>query len=531
VAGGGAANTPFVYFVKQTNGTTTASLASGVISVSSAYSSSGNAFKYVAPNYYGTNSNGFIAFPTTMSGDFSIAAEVTITTQNKANNACGIGLGMTTGFNAMDTYAYMLMRNSNNSTNGYYVNGAGTVSAGEPVVAFTNGTPLQLTFSRSGSNVTLGAGAVGGTQTTQTLAASALTDGTTVYGTGAVYPAISFNNVVATITKFLVKDASGATVYDSDSGTLVTYIPASLMLSSPTASMKKGASTSVTATAVAIGGDVSGVTAVATDPTIVDVAVTNGATGSTIALTGLQGGVTTVTVTNTSDANTLTNTKPLTVSVNDYPTSDDYGSLATVVYPAPGATDAYTEGELALTFDSAPTLNLGGSIKIFKLADGTEVDSVAFSGEKQVYGTTTINLGAQLVRVSGNTVYFAPHLGKLAYDTAYYVVIPTTSITGTLNGATFNGLSDASVVATWNFTTGSAPTLDAAGVTVDGSQSSTANFRTVQGALDAITTSLPTAADVTINVAAGTYNLHSAARPARFSDFGGFDESSEVRYA
>src|SRR5262249_20187369 len=155
------------------------------------YSSSGNAFKYVAPNYYGTVSNGFIVSPTPMTGDFSISAQVTITTQNKANNACGIGLGLTTGFNGTDEYAYVLMRNSNNSTNGYYVNGSGTTSAGAPNVAFTNGTPLQLSMTRTGSNVTVSAGPVGGTATTQTLAASALTDGTTAYGTGAVYPAIS----------------------------------------------------------------------------------------------------------------------------------------------------------------------------------------------------------------------------------------------------------------------------------------------------------------------------------------------------
>ncbi len=377
---GGAPTVPFVYFVEQSNGTTTATLAGGVITVNSAYSSSGNAFKYVAPNYYGTNSNGFIAFPTSMSGDFSIDAQVTITTQNKSNNACGIGLGLTTGFNATDTYAYVLMRNSNNSTNSYYVSGTGAVSAGAPNVAFTNGSAMQLTFSRSGTNVTFSAGAVGGTPTSQTLATSALTDGTTVYGTGPVYPAISFNNVAATITKLLIKDATGATVYDSDSGTLVTYVPASLTISQISASMKKGASTSVTATAVAIGGNVSTVTAVAADPTIVDVSVTPGTTSSTINLNGLKGGVTTVTITNTGDTNTVTNTKTVTVSVNDYEPTDNYGSLAALAYPAPGATNAYTDGELALTFDSPPTLNTGGSIQIFKVSDGTPVDSIAFSG-------------------------------------------------------------------------------------------------------------------------------------------------------
>ena len=84
---------------------TSAALANGTFTVNSNFSASGNAFKYVAPNYYGTVSNGFIAFPTPMTGDFSITANVTVTTQNKANNACGIGVGMTTGFLGTDCYA------------------------------------------------------------------------------------------------------------------------------------------------------------------------------------------------------------------------------------------------------------------------------------------------------------------------------------------------------------------------------------------------------------------------------------------
>jgi hypothetical protein len=171
-----------VYFVKQAAGTTTASMADGSISVSSSYSASGNAFKYVAPNYYGTASNGFISFPEKLSGDFSISAEITITTQNKANNACGIGLGMTTGWAPTDTYGYVLMRNSSNVAAGYYVNAAGSVSAGAPSVPFTNGTPLALSFVRSGNKITMGAGPVAGNATTTTLATSSFTDGSDVFG-------------------------------------------------------------------------------------------------------------------------------------------------------------------------------------------------------------------------------------------------------------------------------------------------------------------------------------------------------------
>jgi hypothetical protein len=502
---GGATSAAFVYWVAQSNGMITADLANGTFSVSGVYSASGNAFKYVEPNYYGTSSNGFIALPTPMQGDFSMSAEVTVTAQNKANNACGIGLGMTTGFAPTDAYAYVLMRNASNSTNGYYVSGAGTLASGAPMVPFTNGTPLLLSFSRAGDKVRFGAGPVGDVPTTQEVALSALGDGTTNYGAGDVYPAISFNNVTATITKLSIEDASGAVVYDSDTGALVKYVPASLTLSQVAVAMKKGASLQVLATAVAVGGEVSRVTAQAADASIVDVSVMNGAASSAIHLTGLKGGATTVTVMNANDANPATNTKTFTVAVNDYATSDAYGALADVAYPAPGATSAYTDGELALTFDAAPTLNLGGSIQIYEASDGTEVDNIKFSGESYVLAGTPIAVGSELVRVDGNTVYFKPHPGRLAYGTGYYVVIPTTAISGKLNGKEFTGLSDLSTVASWNFTTRAAPALDAKNITVDGAQTGRADFRTLQGALSAVQSGFADTADVRINVAAGTY--------------------------
>jgi hypothetical protein len=527
---------PFVYFVQQiansgASQTTTASLANGTITLDNIYGASGNAFKFVTPNlFYGTASNGFIAFPTPMTGDFTISATVNLTVQHKANNACGLGVGLTTGFLGTDSYAYALMRNSNPATGGGTINQAyvssasavsipTTVSATNLTGTFTNGNatatppvpaPVQISVSRTGTNVTFSATPMTGTGTagTGTVATSALTNGTINYGAGPVYPAISFNNVGAQITSLVVKDATGATVFDSATGILVTYIPASLTLSPSSIAITKNSSGQVTATAVAVGGTVSSVSAVAADPTIVGVSVANGATSSTITLSGLVGGTTNVTVTNLGDSNPATNTKTIQVTVNDFPTTDSYGSLATLAYPAPGATNAYTDGELALTFDAPPTLNPGGSIKIYKKSDGTQVDSINFANETQTFGTTPINVGSQLARLVGNTVFFAPHLGKLAYGTAYYVVIPTPAITGTLTGMAFTGLSNLSSVATWSFTTRAAPTLDSTNITVDGSQASTANFRTVQGALNSLAgiTPAPAPLSFTINVAAGIYN-------------------------
>jgi len=500
-AAAGGSSDAYAYFIKQANGTTSATPDKGTVAVSSTYSSSGNAFKFVSPNYYGTASNGFIALPTTMAGDFTISAEVTISTQNKANNACGIGVGMTTGFAPTDTYAYTLMRNNNNSTNAYYVSGTGAISAAAPTVKFTNGTPLALSFSRSGKNVTFSAGAVGETPATSTLATSSLTDGSNVYGDSAVYPAVSFNNVDASIAKLVIKDGDGKTVFDSATAGWVNYVPAALAVSLGSVSMVKGGSATVTVTANAVGGDVSTVSAVSADPSIATVALE----GGTLTVSGVKGGATTITITNTGDPNPSTNSKTVEVAVNDYPTTDNYGSKALTAYPAPGATRAYPDGEFSLTFDSPPTLNKAGTIKIFKLSDGSEADSIAFADEVVTYGTTAIKVGSQLARVDGNTVYFTAHLGNLGYATDYYVVIPTTSIAGTLNGMAFNGLSNLSSVATWKFTTKAAPTLDFTNLTVDGSQTSTATFRSLATALNAVATNATTPDNVTIKVAAGTY--------------------------
>jgi hypothetical protein len=508
--------TPLVYFVQQIadsgSTVTSAALANGTFTVNSNYSPSGNAFKFTSPNYYGNVTNGFIAYPTPMSGDFSISATITVTAQNKANNASGIGVGMTTGFLGTDLYGYALMRNTNNVVNEAYVNSATSVTIpttfSQP---FTNNTPIQIGFSRTGTNVTFSAGPVGMTPMTATVATTSFTNGTTNYGAGAVYPAISYNNVAATITNLVVKDGTGTTVFDSAAGgILVTYIPASLTLSSSAIAITKGASAPVTATAIAVGGTVSAVTATPADTSIVSAAVANGATSSIITFTGLASGTTNVTVTNASDPNPATNTKTIQVTVNEFSTTDNYGPLTTA-YPAPGATNAYIDGELALAFDAAttPTLNPGGSIKIYNKSDGTQVDSISFANESQTFvtGTSTaaINVGSQLARVSGNTVFFTPHLGRLAYGTSYYVVIPTKSIGGTLNTMPFVGFSDLNTVATWSFTTRAAPALDAANITVDGAQTSTANFRTLQGALGALS-GIAATTTFTINIAAGTYN-------------------------
>lgn len=514
----------YLSFVKQTpptgTPTTTATISSGTIAINSAFSTSGNAFKYSTTSvsgctgYYGTCSNGFVSLPYAVTGDFTMTATVSIVSTSKANSASGIAMGITTGFTPMDEYAYLFMPTSGGAGTARYVNNinnvTGTTPPAAPTVSFAIPTTAnqQLSFRRIGGTYTLSF--VNNSGTSQTF--SSFTDTSNNYGAGAVYPCISFNNIKANITNFVIKDGAGNTLFDSSTGTVQPYVPASLALSSSSLTLIKGQGTNVTATAVMPGGGTANVSAVSSDPTVASVTVTNNASNSTIAVSALKVGTATVTVTNTADSNGATNTKTFAVNVEDFSTSDSaYGSIAPgLLYPAPGSTGAYTDGEYAITFDGAPSINAAGSLDIYTL-DGTLADRIFFSSESQVVSGVTVNVGSQLARVSGNTVYFTPHFGKLAYSTSYYVAIPTTAISGaTFNGGVaFTGFSNSSTQKTWNFTTRAAPTLTNT-ITVDGAQSSSADFRTLGGALMAIAadsafTGVSSPTTVNVDVAAGTY--------------------------
>jgi hypothetical protein len=487
-----------VGFVKQTptisSATMSAALSGGTFSVLNTYGTTGNAFKVSGNNYYGNVANGFVTLQAPVSGDFTINATVTLTATPKPTSACGLGVGLTTGFSGTDKYAYVVL---NQAFTEKYVSGNLIVtSATSPTESIALNTPVQVTFSRIGSNLIYGFGT-----TTVTTPVSTFTDGTNNFGAGPVYPGLSFNNVTATVSNMVITDGHGTVLFDPSTGTMAI---AALGLSSSTVSVNKSSTVNVTATAISSTGSVATVTAVPTDSSIVSATVTNNANNSTIALTGQKAGTTTVTVTNGGDSNNLTNTKTITVTVNDFSSADNYGPIAGRVYPAPAATGAYTDGELALTFDSPPTLNPGGSISIYN-SDGTLADTIAFANEVQTIANVPVNVGSQLVRVSNNTLFFTPHFGKVAYGKSYYVAISTLAITGTLNTVPFVGFSNLSTVATWSFSTRAAPTL-ASPVTVDGSQSSTANFRTLGGALMSLAaTPISGATAVAVNVASGTY--------------------------
>ncbi len=195
----------------------------------------------------------------------------------------------------------------------------------------------------------------------------------------------------------------------------------------------------------------------------------------------------------------------ITVVVEDFSANDAYGALTTV-YPANGATAAYEDGELRITFDSAPTLSATGSISIYD-TDGNWVDTIKASDETLTVPSgknkaqNKINVKDQLIRVEGNSVYFTPHYGLFEAGKTYFVAIPKSVITAKLNTKDFDGLALNKDNPSWKFTVRAEHTASPT-MTVDGSESSTADFRTIHGALLAIGAS---EGDYTINIAPGTY--------------------------
>lgn len=266
-----------------------------------------------------------------------------------------------------------------------------------------------------------------------------------------------------------------------------------LALNGENVRVKKDETAKVSFTALDKSGNSTSVSVDAEPQGIVEVS----ADASEISIKGLKGGSATITVTNTANPDLK---KTLSVTVLAYNTEEDAYTL-NAVYPANTATNAYEDGEYMLTFDAPPTLQEGGSIEIYDAATSAEVDSIAFAKETQTLFGTTFGVEDQLVRVDGNAVYFTPHIGKIENGKTYYVVISSGAITGKMNGKDFDGLTNDAGKTQWKFTTRTKPSVSTT-ITVDGAQGSTANFRTIQGALNAIGTS---EGSYKIEVAKGTY--------------------------
>jgi hypothetical protein len=504
----------YVWFVSQPSGTNAAPLNSGSFAVTSTTTpANGNAFKLgTAGVYYGTNANGFLALPMLLTGDFTMTATIQVTQANIVNGASGIGIGLTTGFLSTDRYAYYVLTTStggaNNTAQLRNVKAASVGSSGTAAGTYNigpSGTVATIVFRRIGNQAFFGLSSNVGQA-----GVSNFVDGTVAYGAGPVYPAISFANVNATVTNYVIKDGAGNTLFDSATGTTQSFTPPSLSVTPQSVTIIKGNTADITVSAIAPGGASTTPNISSSNP----LAATATLSGTTMTITGVGAGTSTITVTNPTDSNSQTNTKTVAVNVEDFNTSDGaYGQIAPgLLYPAPGSTGAYTDGEYAITFDGPPTINPLGTLDLYAL-DGTLVDRISFANDSQTVSGVTVGVGAQLARKSGNTVFFTPHFGKLAYSTSYYVAIPTTAITGaTFNGGvTFTGFSNLSTQKTWSFTTRAAPALSpSTPISVDGAQASTANFRTLGGALMAIAgntafTGVTSPTTVNVHVAAGTY--------------------------
>lgn len=172
--------------------------------------------------------------------------------------------------------------------------------------------------------------------------------------------------------------------------------------------------------------------------------------------------------------------------------------------PAVAEASAYEDATLKLTFDTAPTLGTSGLIRIFKTSDDSLVDQIGLVDQSDAIGYGTLrSIKTRPVRISGNVASISLHANKLEYSTSYYVAISGSVFTGaTLAGQPFEGIGKASG---WTFTTRAAgPDISKTTLTVD-DDGSTADFRSVQGALNFVMKNIALDTPATINIRDGVY--------------------------
>lgn len=211
------------------------------------------------------------------------------------------------------------------------------------------------------------------------------------------------------------------------------------------------------------------------------------------------------------------------------------GLPAGTLVPAKGEATAYPDATLQIAFDAPPVLGTTGRITVRRSSDDAVVDTIDISNAPSATDTQTviprtnleidaIGLGAmpenaalarhvwyRPVSISGNVASIRLHNNKLRFGTGYYVTVDAGVFGGTINGAAFNGIAAGDH---WRFTTRPAPAAYAS-VTVAAS-GDTADFRTLQGALNWVMTHCSTgspasygcntvATPKTISIASGVY--------------------------
>ena len=226
--------------------------------------------------------------------------------------------------------------------------------------------------------------------------------------------------------------------------------------------------------------------------------------GTSVTLTPVAAGAATITFTSGSQPSL---TKTITATISSFVMPTATYTLTGVVTPVAGSAGINADARLSITFDTAPTLGTG-SVRIFRKSDDALVDVIKPTGETDSLGhagqSAVRTLNMSLLKVSGNTLTIIPHHNRLAYGTEYYVAIANGLVTGTslaLNGTAFVGIGRAG---NWSFTTSAAPATNLTSLTVD--DDGTADFRTVQGALDYFMQNATVDTPVTVNVKNGTYD-------------------------
>lgn len=275
--------------------------------------------------------------------------------------------------------------------------------------------------------------------------------------------------------------------------------PASLLISPSDASYAAevgDVARVITVTAKSDSGEDDSFTAVSSNTDVVSVSVV----GNSVSLTPVGEGDATITITSASE---LSRTITAVIAPQFIMPTATY-DLTGVTIPAVGESNAYEDTTLQLTFDSAPTLGVAGSIRIFKTTDDSLVDTIKLTDESDAIGFGSFrNLNTRPVRITGNTASITLHSGVLEADTSYYVAISASVFTGAnLAGDVFEGLGRD---ANWSFTTRAA--VPAAGLTslvVDDTGTS-ADFRSVQSALNYAMQHVAVDDAVTINVNDGVY--------------------------
>lgn len=168
--------------------------------------------------------------------------------------------------------------------------------------------------------------------------------------------------------------------------------------------------------------------------------------------------------------------------------------------PAHGSGDAPVDTFLGINFDRPPSIDTGGTIRIFRTADNALVDEINPHSDQDFLAYQGQNLGRAINRkplvVIGNQLRIYPHTGKLAANTRYAISITNGLFSGQINGRTVTYVDQQD----WQFTTGNTPSLTSA-ITVDDDGNS--HFRTIQGALNFLMQNQYNSAEV--NIGPGSY--------------------------